>query len=659
MALIGMRGVCWGFGGTPLLEDIDLHIEKGERVGLLGRNGLGKSTVLRLLSGEMTPDAGEVWVQPNTTVAALEQEVPRYQRGKVFDVVASGLGPVGRDIARYRVLTEKPHGEETPGGSMEATEEEIRSLQQKLDAQNGWGLQNQVETIVSLAGLPADEDFSVLSAGMKRRVLFAMAAVSGPNVLLLDEPTNHLDVEAITWMEDYVLQNIRTLVFVTHDRAFLRRVATRIVELERGRAVSWSCDYNTYLTRREAAEEAREKQEAQFDKKLSGEEAWLRQGIKARRKRNQGRVRALLSMRRERENRRKSQGSVNFQVDDSARSGKMVIEAKKICLSFGGQPVIDNFSTRILRGDRIGIIGPNGIGKSTLLDVMLGNTVPDSGAVRHGTGLQVASFDQLRRNLEEDKTVADNIGEGNAFIMIGDRKKHVISHLKDFLFTPERCRTPVNILSGGEKNRLLLARLFARPANVLVLDEPTNDLDIETLELLEEMLFQFAGTVLLVSHDREFVNNVVTSTIVFEAPGRLVEYAGGYDDWMVQRRVGQEQRAKQPEGQGRKERKPEKEPSGDRRKSRSRTGLSFAEKRELESLYEKIPDLESEHEDLCTRLSDPELYRQTGKEDIAVIKNRLQAIEKEIGQAWERWEVLEAIANPEHNRQNQDQEQGR
>lgn len=598
MALIGMQGVSWGFGGTPLLENIDLHIEKGERVCLLGRNGLGKSTVLRLLQGDMTPDRGEVWRSPNATAAFLEQEVPEIHCGSAFEVVAGGLGRMSEDIAQYRI-----------------------------------------EALLSRAGLSPDDDFSALSAGMKRRVLFARAAVADPDVLMLDEPTNHLDMAAIAWMEDFILQNVKTLVFVTHDRAFLKRIATRIVELDMGRAVSYPCDYNTYLERRQADLDARERQQAQFDKKLSEEEAWLRQGIKARRTRNEGRVRALLKMREERRNRRNPVGNVNFRVDDTARTGKMVIEAESISCTYGGKPVISGFSTRIVRGDRIGIIGPNGAGKSTLLNLLLKKTAPDTGTVKHGTGLMVASFDQLRETLEEDKTVADNIGHGNNYITVNDRKKHVISHLKDFLFSPQRCRTPVHILSGGEKNRLLLARLFARPANVLVLDEPTNDLDIETLELLEEMLFHFQGTILLVSHDRAFLNNVVTSTMVLEGSGRIVEYAGGYDDYLLQ---------SQAKPGPAKANKPEKPAPKAKPKSKSPEKLSFKEKRELESLYDAIDALETEHGELYARLSDPELYKNSG-DDIAQVKHRLQALEKEIETAYRRWETLEAIKSREED----------
>ena len=630
MALIGMRGVSWGFGDIPLLDGIDFNIAKGERVCILGRNGVGKSTLLRLLNGDVAPDKGEVWQQPNVTMALLDQEVPGFHQGRVFDVVAAGLGPIGEVVAKYRAV-EKGEQETLAGGG----DADAHALHQRLDAENGWDLVHRVESLLSVAGIDPDADFTTASAGMKRRVLFARAMAAAPDILLLDEPTNHLDTEAIAWMEAYILQYARTLVFVTHDRAFLKRIATRVIELDMGRAVSYPCDYDTFLERRQAAMDAEEQQQALFDKKLAAEESWIRQGIKARRTRNEGRVRALEKMRRERGDRRKPIGNVVFRVDDALETGKMVIEAEAINFKRGDNSIVSDFSTRIMRGDRIGIIGPNGVGKSTLLNILLKNIEPDSGSVRHGTGLLVASFDQLRETLEMDKTVAGNIAHGNDFIAANGRKKHVISHLKDFLFSPERSRMPVHILSGGEKNRLLLARLFAHPANVLVLDEPTNDLDIETLELLEEMLFHFSGTVLLVSHDRAFLNNVVTSTMVFEENGSLVEYAGGYDDWLRQRRNAPEP-AKQ------------KKTGADRPRTRQKTGsgrdgkLGFREMRELEALYGDIAALEEEHGDLCARLSDPELYKGNGDE-IAVAKRRLDTLEKEIQNAYDRWERLEAL----------------
>lgn len=631
MALIGMQGVSWGFGGTPLFEDINLQIEKGERVCLLGRNGLGKSTLLGIFTGEIVPDSGEVWKSPGIKISYLAQDVPAGQCDRVFDIVASGHGDLGQSIIGYRAATENPEY-----NSKTTAEEHVRLLQHELDEKGGWALLNRTEKLLSLAGLDPEADFSNLSAGMKRRVLFVRAVVSEPDLLLLDEPTNHLDMQSISWMEDFILQNIKTLVFVTHDRAFLKRIATRIVELDMGRVVSYSCDYSTYIQRRQAFYAAEEKSQAEFDKKLSAEEAWLRQGVKARRARNEGRVRALLKMRQQHRNRRRPVGNVNFQVDDSPQTGKMVIEARNITCTYGQKQIVSGFSTRIARGDRIGIIGPNGIGKSTLLNIFLKKTEPDTGEVRHGTGLMIASFDQLRKNLDENATVAQNIGDGNSYISVNGRKRHVIGYLKDFLFSPERSQTPVYILSGGEKNRLLLARLFARPANVLVLDEPTNDLDIETLELLEEMLFEFKGTVLLVSHDREFLNNVVTSTIVFEKPGYLVEYAGGYDDWLIQQKPAPEEKQVP---------KPQKKPKPSAKsgqKSKASQKLTFKEKQELEGLYEKIETLENKHEHLCASMADPEFYKKTS-EEISEAKNRLSALEKEIHKAHKRWEVLEAI----------------
>ncbi len=610
MALIGMREVSWGFGAASLLDEVTFHIEKGERVCLLGRNGVGKSTVFRLLNGEMQPDNGEIWRQPGITVAALEQGVPRGFDGTIFDVVAGGLAQ-----------------------NAPPTSDASDALQHNMENENSWELQRRVESVLTRTGLDFDRKFADLSAGMKRRTLFARALARDPDVLLLDEPTNHLDIESITWMEAFILRHIKTLLFITHDRAFLKKIATRILELDRGRLTSWACDYDTYLERRQAALEAEEKQQGEFDKKLSREETWVRQGIKARRTRNEGRVRSLESMRREHQMRRQRIGNVTLQVQETERTGKMVIEAKGVQYAYDRQPIIRDFSTLIMRGDRVGIIGPNGAGKTTLLNILLKRTDPDSGTVRHGTNLQVAYFDQLRAELDERKTVAENIAEGNDTIVFNGRSRHVIGYLKDFLFSAERCRTPVHVLSGGEKNRLLLARLFTRPANVLVMDEPTNDLDIETLELLEELLFQFEGTVLIVSHDREFLNNVVTSTIVFEDRGDVIEYAGGYDDWLIQRA------GSQPEEPVAKKEPEKKEKNRPQREAR----LGYKELRELESLPQRIEMFEAEHADLFAEMSDPLFYKKD-KDDVARVTSRLEELEQAIAHAYARWEALEADA---------------
>jgi ATP-binding cassette subfamily F protein uup len=581
-----MCNVCWGFGDSPLLDNVNLEIEKGQRICLLGRNGVGKSSMLKLLCGAILPDSGDIRRQQGVTIASMEQEVPSGFGDTIFKAVALGLGEKG----------------------------------------------NEIESVLSRTGLDPESRFADLSAGMKRRTLFARALAREPDLLLLDEPTNHLDIDAIIWMEEYILRHVKTLLFITHDRSFLKRIATRILELDRGRLTSYDCDYDTYLKRREAALEAAEQQNRVFDKKLSREEVWIRQGVKARRTRNEGRVRALQNLRAEALARRAKTGNVRLELQKSERSGRLVIEAEEISHPFAQNCIIRSFSTTIMRGDKVGIIGPNGVGKTTLLSILLKEITPDSGSVRHGTQLQVAYFDQLRAQLDEQKTAVQNIGEGNDFIIFNGRKRHVISHLQDFLFSPDRCRLPVNVLSGGERNRLLLARLFARPANVIVLDEPTNDLDAETLELLEELLFDYKGTLLLVSHDRAFLNNVVTSTIVFEGRGLVAEYAGGYDDWLLQR-------AKPAETP------PEKKEAGKARQSSPSTNpgkLGFKQSRELSELPRRIDDLESEQKELHAAMSDPFYYKKN-REEIAALQKRLTEVEQDIEAAYLRWEILESL----------------
>ncbi len=626
MALIETRSLTVGFGDPPLLENITFQIERGERICLLGRNGTGKSTLLKVIDGKLFPDSGEVLYQNAVTVASLPQDVPEGDDGSIFDVIAVGLGAVGQSLVQFNRLA-------THKGNLSPDEKKLRDhLQQDLDAKGGWDLTRQVEETLSRMRLEPKASFSTLSAGMKRRTLFARAVASAPDVLLLDEPTNHLDIDSILWMEDYILRFVKTLLFVTHDRAFLKKIATRVLELDRGSLSSYSCNYDTYLQRRAAALEAEAAQNAQFDKKLSREESWIRQGIKARRTRNEGRVRALEKMRETARARRKKTGNVRFDIQEAQRTGKLVIEASHISASYEGAAFIQNFSTLILRGDKVGIIGPNGAGKTTLLNILLKKLPPDSGSVRHGTHLQVAYFDQLRDQLDEQKNVRDNIVEGNDFIVFNGEKRHVISHLKDFLFSPERCRTPVHVLSGGEKNRLLLAKLFTRPANVIILDEPTNDLDAETLELLEERLFDFSGTLLMVSHDRAFLNNVVTSTIVFEGGGVLTEYAGGYDDWLLQRPA-----LKTMPSNDKKEKKntvPSEKPVKSQR-------LGYMEERELAALPRKIEALESEQKSLYGIMTDPSFYKME-RSEITRIKSSLETLERDIESAYERWEALES-----------------
>ncbi len=626
MALIEMRDVCWGFGDPPLLENVTFRIEKGERVCLVGRNGVGKSTLLKLLAGTILPDSGDIRRRQGTMVAALAQDVPAEYDGTLFDVVAGGLGDTGRVLAEFRRVSREVENRNTP-----QLTQKLDELQQILNADHGWELSTRVENILSRTRLDPEMRFSDLSAGLKRRTLFARALAGKPDVLLLDEPTNHLDIDTIIWMEDFILRHVTTLLFITHDRVFLKKIATRIMEIDRGRLVSYDDDYATFLKRRQAALAAEETQNGLFDKKLSQEEAWIRKGIKARRTRNEGRVRRLQKMRAAYRDRRRKIGNVRMQVQEADRTGKLVIEASAVSFSYDHDQIIQDFSTVIMRGDKVGIIGPNGVGKTTLLKILLKTMPPETGRVRHGTHLQVVYFDQLRAQLDEQKSVWENIGEGNDFIIFNGQKRHVISHLQDFLFSPERCRTPVHVLSGGEKNRLMLAKLFTRPANVLVLDEPTNDLDAETLELLEELMVEYDGTLLLVSHDRAFLNNVVTSTIVFEGNGQVAEYTGGYDDWLRQR----PQTASENLG------KTIRKKSQPKPKARTSKKMGYMQQREMQELPQKIEALEAEQKALFAVVSDPMFYKKE-KDEIARIHSDLARVEADIEKAYLRWEALEA-----------------
>jgi ATP-binding cassette subfamily F protein uup len=626
MALLGMRDVSVAFGGPLILESASFSIDRGERVCLLGRNGAGKSTIMKLLDGSIRPDTGEVIRQSGTSVARLEQEVPGELGGTVFDVVAAGLGDTGTLLARYHEASVRV------GDGGDGALRDLDRLHHALDAAHAWQFQSRVETVISHLGLEQDAPFARLSGGRKRQTLLARALVRDPDVLLLDEPTNHLDVDAIEWMEDYLLDRSGALCFVTHDRAFLQRLATRIVELDRGRLVDWGVNYTTYLERKEAALAAEEREWAEFDKKLAREEAWIRQGIKARRTRNEGRVRSLEAMRRERAARREREGTVRLQAQEAERSGRLVVETRGVSFAHESRTVVRNLTTTIARGDRIGIIGPNGSGKTTLLRLLLGELAPDSGIIRLGTGLEIAYFDQLREQLDPNRTVQESIAGGAEFVDIGENRKHVLGYLQDFLFSPERARTPVRALSGGERNRLFLARLFTRTFNVLALDEPTNDLDIETLDLLEDLLLEYSGTLLLVSHDRAFLDNVVTSTLVMEGNGRVGEYAGGYADWLRQRRmaVSAAETTKAPA------RAPVSPPAESKRK------LSIKEKRELASLPDRIHAMEQERESLYTALADPALLRDGPA--TATAKARLEALATELAAAESRWEELETIS---------------
>jgi ATP-binding cassette subfamily F protein uup len=627
MSLVNLVQVDYSVGGPLLLEKIDLAIEPRERVCIVGRNGAGKSTLLKLIAGELRPDDGEVRVQGGARVARLAQEVPRDLAGSVFDVVAGALGDLGALLAEFHRLT---HRLDEPGHARA-----LAAVQARIDARQGWNLDQRVTQVLARLDLPEDAAFDALSGGMKRRVLLARALVVEPDVLLLDEPTNHLDIEAIAWLEGLLQGFSGSVVFVTHDRRFLRALATRIVEVDRGRVTSWPGDYDNYLRRREERLHAEAQANAQFDRKLAEEEVWIRQGIKARRTRNEGRVRALQAMRRERAQRRERAGSAKLQVGAAAASGRRVIDVDGIRFAYGGRCIVDGLTTTIQRGDRVGLIGANGSGKTTLLRLLLGELAPQAGEVRLGTNLEIAYFDQHRAHLREDLSALDNVAEGAEYIQVGGARKHALGYLQDFLFSPERARAPITALSGGERNRLLLAKLFARPSNLLVMDEPTNDLDVETLELLEELLAGYAGTLLLVSHDREFLDNVVTSTLVLEGGGRVGEYVGGYSDWL-------RQAAPAPA-----ERKPERAPPPPRAPSEpaavaaEKRKLSYKETRELEALPQRIEALEARIAALGASMQDPAFYRQDGAA-IAAANAELAALQAELDAAYLRWQSLEA-----------------
>jgi ATP-binding cassette subfamily F protein uup len=624
MPLLSFESVSISYGLEALLDHASFQIDAGERVCLIGRNGAGKSTLLKIAEGSVTPDEGEVWRQPALRIAQLAQELLVSETASVFDVVAGGLPEVGALLAEYHHVSHEVGRDASRLGRME-------QLQHEIEMRDGWRLHERVDNVLATHQLSADALVAELSGGWRRRVALARALVGEPDLLLLDEPTNHLDVEVIQWLEDALLDFRGGVLFVTHDRALLARLATRILELDRGVLSSWPGDYPTFLARKAAALEEEARHDALFDKKLAQEEAWIRRGIKARRTRNEGRVRALVSMREERRRRREVQGRAQFSVEEADASGKLVIEAEHVSFGWNGAPIVRDFSLRIRRGDRIGLVGPNGVGKTTLLKLLLGELTPDAGRVRLGTKLEVAYFDQLRMRLALEKTVSENIAEGSEHFELGGERRHVIGYLGDFLFSAERARAPVATLSGGERNRLLLARLFAQPANLLVLDEPTNDLDIETLELLEERLLEFGGTILLVSHDRTFLDNVVTSTLAFEGDGRVFEYVGGYTDWLRQRRSPA---AAAPSAGSLPAPVAARAPA-------AATKLSFKERRELEQLPARIEKLEQLQRELGAEVSQPEFYRRAAAER-APVEARLVALPAELETAYARWASLEA-----------------
>jgi ATP-binding cassette subfamily F protein uup len=629
MGLIWINGVSVSFGGPRLLDGATLQIEAGERIGLLGRNGSGKSTLMKLLMGDVIPDSGEIIRSAGVRIAMLPQDVPDDLPGTIYDVVASG----GREhlalLREYHDLTLQMSRSDNDG-----LLKKLERVQYRLETSGAWFYHQKVETVIARTELDGNAEFRVLSAGMKRRVFLAKALVGEPDLLLLDEPTNHLDINTILWLENFLLNFEKTLMLVTHDRAFLQRLATHIVEIDRGRLIAFPCDYGTYLERRQALLEAQQKQWQEFDKKLAMEEIWVRQGVKARRTRNEGRVRALVKMRQERAHRQEQTGNVRLTIQEAERSGRLVVDAEKIHFAFGDHKIVEGFSTAIMRGDKVGIIGPNGSGKTTLLKILLGELEPQQGRVRLGTGSRIAYFDQLRAQLDENGTLKDNIADGGDMVIVGDVSRHVVTYLQDFLFPPDRILSPVSALSGGERNRLLLAKLFILPSNVLVLDEPTNDLDAETLELLEDRLLEYKGTILMVSHDRAFLNNVVTSTIVFEGKGRLQEYVGGYDDWLRQRTEPDESLKKLPEDQKQKKGKP----------SREKQKLSYKETRELETLPLKIEALEEEKRRLLEILNAPLLYVNRNANEMLRANDRLKALDDELVEAYGCWYELESLA---------------
>jgi ABC transport system ATP-binding/permease protein len=636
LALIDVINMDFSVGGPLLLERVNLTVEPRERICIVGRNGAGKSTLLKLLAQSIKPDDGQVRV--NCKIATLAQEVPSDIAGTIEEVIDSGLGELGAAIARFHYLS---HHLDQPGAS-----DEFAEVQHILDTQNGWALEARVSQVLTRLELDGELMFAGLSGGMKRRVLLAQALVSEPDVLLLDEPTNHLDVSAIQWLEEFLKSAPFSCVFVTHDRSFLRALATRIVEIDRGQVSSWPGDYDNFLRRKEERLHAEAQENALFDKKLASEEVWIRQGIKARRTRNEGRVTALKQLRTERSQRRDLQGNVRLATAMSDASGKRVVDAEGADFSFGNKVIIKNLTTTILRGDRVGLIGPNGSGKTTLLKLLLGELAPTAGKINQGSNLQVAYFDQLRAALNEDLNALDNVAEGREFVEINGARKHILGYLQDFLFTPERARAPITRLSGGERNRLLLAKLFLKPANILVLDEPTNDLDVETLDLLEELLADYKGTVILVSHDREFLDNVVSSSLVLEGGGSVIEVAGGYSDWLRERQRGASFNAGgAPAGRSKTGNTSAKAstaaPPPIAAAAPIKRKLNFNDQRELTELPKKIELLEIRQAGLTALLGDPAAMKKAGT-NAQTISVELHKLGSELDTAFARWAQLDA-----------------
>ncbi|TOE30726.1 ABC transporter ATP-binding protein [Vibrio parahaemolyticus] len=635
MALLTIHNAQLAFGDHPLLDRAEFALQENERVCLVGRNGAGKSTLMKVLAGDILLDDGKIQITQDVVVSRLEQDPPRNQEGTVYEYVSGGLAEIGEQLKIYHDLLDLV--------AQDPSEKNINRLaktQEQLDHSNAWRFDDRVKNVLSALKLSPDTLLRDLSGGWQRKAALARALVCDPDVLLLDEPTNHLDVTTIEWLENFLKDFKGSIIFISHDRAFIKSMATRIVDLDRGQLSSFPGDYDNYLLEKEEMLRVEDMQNAEFDKKLAQEEVWIRQGIKARRTRNEGRVRALKKLREERRNRREVQGKVNLNIDDASRSGKIVFEAENVSFAYDGKQIVDNFSFNIMRGDRIALIGPNGCGKSTVLKLLLGQIEAQSGRLHCGTKLEVAYFDQYREILDPEKTVIDNLADGKQEVMVGGRQRHALSYLQDFLFAPKRARTPVKALSGGEKNRLLLARILLKPNNLLILDEPTNDLDIETLELLEEMLANYQGTLLLVSHDREFVDNTVTTSWIFEGDGVIEEFVGGYHDAKQQRdqalavRFSTEKPAK-------KEKVVEETPKTTQPKNNSKK-LSYKLQRELEALPAKLEQLESDIETLQEQVNDPEFFAKPVEQTQPVLE-QLAALEQELEIAFERWEELEAM----------------
>ena len=627
MALVTLQDIYLSYGQPPLIDQVNLSIERGERVCLIGRNGAGKSTLLNILTGKIIADDGVVKYTDGVRIAQLEQAVPQDTQGSVFNVIAEGLGNEGKLAQRYHSLSF-----EVASNPNKQTMAELEACQAELDRVGGWDINQRVEAIINKMGLQADADIGDLSGGYKRRVLLARALVSEPHLLVLDEPTNHLDIEAIQWLESFLKKWEAALLFISHDRKFMDNLATRFIEIDRGKLIEFNCDYNGYLRRKQEMLDTEDKHNALFDKRLSQEEAWIREGIKARRTRNEGRVRALQAMRKEYAERRKRQGKATLRVEQGEKSGRIVVKAHNVNFGFAGNdeqdPLIKKFSMLIQRGDKIGLIGGNGVGKTTLIRLLLGEIAPESGKIKTGTNLDIAYFDQYRSALNEEKSVQDNVSGGRDMLDIGGKSRHVISYLRDFLFAPERCRQPVKVLSGGERNRLLLAKLFTKPSNVLVLDEPTNDLDIDTLDLLEDLLINYSGTVILVSHDRAFINNVVTSTLAFEGSGNINHYVGGYDDWLRQRtQVSNDAN------------KPQKAPPRERKKTNK---LSYKDQRELDGLPDQIDALETQIEEITQLISQPDFYKGE-RTEIELVEKNMADLQQQLSDCLQRWEILEQL----------------